>query len=73
MSNPTPSPAGGPPAGVTITVKPNGPFLVSGPVKVCDPTGAVVKEGASMALCRCGHAAAKPFCDGSHGRMGWKG
>lgn len=69
MSNPTPAT----PGPVTVTIKPNGPFLVSGPVKVVDATGAVVKEGTSMALCRCGHAASKPFCDGSHGRMGWKG
>jgi CDGSH-type Zn-finger protein len=45
---------------------------VQGGVKVVDPTGALIQEGPVLALCRCGHSASKPFCDGSHGRTGWK-
>ena len=53
---------------VTITCRPNGPFLVSGPVKVLDTAGQPIdlagKE--TFALCRCASSNNKPFCDGSH-------
>jgi hypothetical protein len=73
-------PAGGPPpnaqapapSGVKVVVKPNGPYLVQGNVQVCDVAGTVIKEGVVFALCRCGQSASKPFCDGSHGRLGWR-
>ncbi len=46
----------------------NGPFLVQG-----DGTYVIVREGKeeriekkSIALCRCGRSAHKPFCDGTH-------
>lgn len=66
---PPPTPA---PAAVKVTVKTNGPYLVQGGVQVCDVDGKVLKEGTSVALCRCGQSAAKPFCDGTHGRVGWR-
>lgn len=66
---PTPAPA---PGAVTVTVKPNGPYLVQGGAKVVDPTGTLIKEGPVLALCRCGQSASKPFCDGTHGRVGWR-
>ncbi len=69
-STPTPAPA--PPPGVKVVVKPNGPYLVQGGATVCDPDGKVIKEGAMLALCRCGQSGAKPFCDGTHGRVGWR-
>jgi hypothetical protein len=60
-----------PPAGTTITVTTNGPLLVEGEVLVRSPDGQVIREGGKMALCRCGHSARKPFCDGSHARQAW--
>jgi uncharacterized Fe-S cluster protein YjdI len=74
---PSPAPGGqgaapGVPAGVRVTVKPNGPYLVQGPSTVCDVAGTVIKEGTMFALCRCGQSGAKPFCDGTHGRVGWR-
>jgi uncharacterized Fe-S cluster protein YjdI len=65
----SPTPAAG---GVTVTVKPNGPLLVQGACRVVDPSGSLLKEGAVLALCRCGQSTAKPFCDGTHGRVGWR-
>lgn len=51
----------------TITPCPNGPLLVRGPVDVVTVDGQPVPgQRATMALCRCGASAAKPFCDGSH-------
>ncbi len=71
MTTPAPTPPSTP-SGVTVTVKPNGPYLVQGGAKVCDIAGVVLKEGAVLALCRCGQSAGKPFCDGTHGRVGWR-
>ena len=57
-----------------ITTAPNGPYLVEGPVQIVDPTGNVVETNnrPRIALCRCGGSAKKPFCDGTHGRIGFK-
>ena len=57
-----------------ITVKPNGPYLLAGPCKLIDPTGTAIEivAGKIVALCRCGQSAGKPYCDGSHGRTGFK-
>ena len=57
-----------------ITVRDNGPLLVEGEdVTVCDSTGAeFTLRGHSFVLCRCGASANKPFCDGSHGRIGFQ-
>ncbi len=54
--------------GVTIKVRENGPFLVSGPVTITDHLGNVFNTGdkANIALCRCGQSKNRPFCDGSH-------
>ena len=60
-------------AGVTITVRKNGPYLVSGPVEVRDADGNAyaAKEG-TVALCRCGASTKKPFCDGTHSKVGFQ-
>jgi CDGSH-type Zn-finger protein len=52
-----------------ITPLPNGPLMVDG--KLTDGEGTVVKEG-KFALCRCGHSANKPFCDGGHTAAGFQ-
>jgi CDGSH-type Zn-finger protein len=59
-------------AEVTIRVRPNGPYLVEGPVLVLDAEGAAyaTKPDKPIALCRCGHSQGKPFCDGSHRTSG---
>ena len=59
---------------VKITVRANGALLVSGPVTLEDATGAPFGLGGrtSIVLCRCGHSENKPFCDGSHARVGFK-
>ena len=52
---------------VQIKVMKNGPLLIEGKVIITDENGDVnVTEGKMIALCRCGHSANKPFCDGSH-------
>jgi CDGSH-type Zn-finger protein len=54
---------------VTIRTRPNGPFLVEGPFKLVDSEGnefVLDSTKPAIALCRCGHSARKPFCDGTH-------
>jgi CDGSH-type Zn-finger protein len=58
---------------VEIKVRANGPYKVTGPVRVVDAEGNefVLPEGGSIVLCRCGHSRTKPFCDKSHRRVGF--
>lgn len=60
-------------ADVTITTRENGPFLVSGPVRVIDHAGNVFDTAGkeTIALCRCGQSGNRPFCDGSHKGCGF--
>ncbi len=55
----------------TITVLKNGPYMVSGPVELKDASGNPIPSEDSFALCRCGRSGNKPFCDGSHKRVGF--
>jgi CDGSH-type Zn-finger protein len=60
---------------VTITVRPNGPYKVTGPVQLIDPEGNPVplEPGKpAIFLCRCGQSAEKPFCDGAHKECGFR-
>ena len=56
---------------VTINPKPNGPLHVSGAVTLVDSRGEAVATEAQFWLCRCGGSSNKPFCDGSHKRIGF--
>jgi CDGSH-type Zn-finger protein len=60
-------------ADVTIVVRHNGPFKVTGPITIVDSEGGefALPEGSSIVLCRCGHSENKPFCDSSHRRLGF--
>ena len=57
----------------SIKVRQNGPYLVEGDdVTVVDWNGAsyeITKR--PFALCRCGGSMTKPFCDGTHKRIGF--
>ena len=54
----------------TITPAPNGPYLVKDLKNFADQNGPIeTKE--TMALCRCGGSANKPFCDGTHAKIGF--
>ena len=56
---------------VTITVGADGPLEVSGPVEILASDGTVLRTTDKAYLCRCGHSAKKPFCDGAHKREGF--
>ncbi len=57
----------------TIEVAKNGPYLVRGPCRMCDSHGKDVPARGTFALCRCGNSSKKPFCDGTHARIGFDG
>jgi CDGSH-type Zn-finger protein/uncharacterized Fe-S cluster protein YjdI len=49
----------------------NGPLLVKGALEVVTGTGKTVAKAMELWFCRCGHSADKPYCDGSHKRVGF--
>src|SRR5512141_2849801 len=68
-------------AQVKITVRNNGPFRVEaepGTIEIVDANGtpfdisAKIKDGkTAFSLCRCGGSVTKPFCDGTHSKIGF--
>jgi CDGSH-type Zn-finger protein len=59
----------------TITPRDNSNNKVTGPVRILDVEGTVIRdvlEGEVVFLCRCGHSQEKPFCDSSHKRVGFE-
>jgi uncharacterized Fe-S cluster protein YjdI len=60
-----------PPEETTIEPRPNGPLFVRGRVRIVGSEGEVIREDTRIALCRCGGSENKPFCDGSHLRIGF--
>lgn len=55
-----------------IDPQPDGPLQVRGNLEIVSGTGRVVSRRAAARLCRCGASAGKPFCDGSHARVGFR-
>jgi CDGSH-type Zn-finger protein/uncharacterized Fe-S cluster protein YjdI len=48
-----------------------GPLILNGEVEIRSADGDTAYCGTKTALCRCGHSANKPFCDGSHADVMW--
>jgi 3-phenylpropionate/trans-cinnamate dioxygenase ferredoxin subunit len=57
---------------ITIQSLPKGPYLVTGKVTLLDVNGNKVEAGEKFALCRCGASTNKPFCDGTHSKVGFE-
>jgi CDGSH-type Zn-finger protein/uncharacterized Fe-S cluster protein YjdI len=77
------SATGEPPSGKTdmlpvrdgvLAIEPeiNGPLAVRGNLEITSGTGRVVTRVMTARLCRCGGSASKPFCDGTHAKIGFK-
>ncbi|MGZ8376789.1 MAG: CDGSH iron-sulfur domain-containing protein [Gemmatirosa sp.] len=64
---------------ITITVRNNGSLFISGDdmakVRLVDHEGNEIStEGRkAISLCRCGGSTKKPFCDGTHSKIGFQG
>ena len=62
---------------VKITVKKNGPYRVGDPenlIELVDADGNPydLTGKPAFSLCRCGGSVTKPFCDGTHTRIGFQ-
>jgi 3-phenylpropionate/trans-cinnamate dioxygenase ferredoxin subunit len=61
-------------AEVEIVPTANGPYKVTGPVELRDSDGNPINApGSTIFLCRCGGSTNKPFCDGTHSKIGFQG
>jgi CDGSH-type Zn-finger protein len=54
-------------------VSENGPLLVYGNLKVKKNDGTIEQKNKVTAFCRCGASGNKPYCDGSHRKIDFKG
>jgi CDGSH-type Zn-finger protein len=64
-------------AEVKITIKKNGPYRVEAPegsIQLVDAEGNPVDLAGktTFSLCRCGASVNKPFCDGTHSKIGFQ-
>ena|SRR5437868_9725981 len=73
VGGPVDSAAGGQAAMPVITASRNGPLLIEFACIVKDADGNVVREIQKGAFCRCGQSSTKPFCDGTHKKVGFQG
>ncbi|MGH7401582.1 MAG: CDGSH iron-sulfur domain-containing protein [Candidatus Rokuibacteriota bacterium] len=60
---------------MTVKVITDGPLMVKGECEMQDGQGNPIlgKGGDAIFLCRCGNSASKPYCDGAHKRVSFKG
>jgi uncharacterized Fe-S cluster protein YjdI len=59
------------PEETTVEPRPNGPLFLRGRLRIVAADGQVIRQDTRVALCRCGASGNKPFCDGSHRRIGF--
>jgi CDGSH-type Zn-finger protein/uncharacterized Fe-S cluster protein YjdI len=60
--------------GGTLHIRPelDGPLVVTGNLEICAGTGRTLDRVTAARLCRCGGSASKPFCDGTHAKIGFR-
>jgi uncharacterized Fe-S cluster protein YjdI len=56
-----------------VEVTPNGPYLIKTECLIVHSDGREETKTGTVALCRCGASANKPYCDGTHRKMGFEG
>ena len=61
-------------AATKVTIRTNGSIRIEGDFEICDMEGAVfdLAGRTTIGLCRCGHSENKPFCDGTHKKVGFQ-
>lgn len=57
---------------IKITALKNGPYKVEGPIDLYYEDNKVETKPTSTFLCRCGASSKKPFCDGTHSKIGFQ-
>jgi CDGSH-type Zn-finger protein len=59
--------------GPTISPAKNGPYIVKKLTRLTNSKGEALETKEVIALCRCGGSSNKPFCDGTHSKIGFSG
>lgn len=54
-----------------ITAQKNGSLMVEGALEICSASGRTLSRESKTWLCRCGASSEKPFCDGTHKKIGF--
>ena len=57
---------------LTVDPLPDGPLQIMGNAEICSSTGRTIMRAQNARLCRCGGSSTKPFCDGTHAKIGFK-
>jgi CDGSH-type Zn-finger protein/uncharacterized Fe-S cluster protein YjdI len=57
---------------LTVTASKDGPLQVAGNIEIVSGTGRTLNRTTKTALCRCGQSSNKPYCDGTHRKIGFK-
>ncbi len=57
---------------VKITIAPEGPYIVEGEIELIGLDDNVIPTKKKIFLCRCGASTHKPFCDGTHSKIGFE-
>ena len=58
---------------IKINAMENGPLLIEGTIEVTKPDGTLENKENTTAFCRCGSSTNKPYCDGKHRQIDFKG
>jgi uncharacterized Fe-S cluster protein YjdI len=58
---------------VVIEALANGPLAVRGNPRIVGPDGSILSTATRVTFCRCGQSSSKPFCDGTHLLVGFRG
>lgn len=56
-----------------IEIKKNGPILIKTACHITHSDGTTEIKNSTTALCRCGASSNKPYCDGTHNKIGFEG
>jgi CDGSH-type Zn-finger protein/uncharacterized Fe-S cluster protein YjdI len=57
---------------VEVTPARDGPLVIKGAIEVVSGTGRTIGRMSATALCRCGGSSNKPYCDGTHSKIGFR-
>ena len=49
----------------------NGPLMAEGALEICSASGRTISRETKTSFCRCGQSSNKPFCDGTHRKIGF--
>ncbi|MEO9967563.1 MAG: (4Fe-4S)-binding protein [Reichenbachiella sp.] len=58
---------------IIVETMPDGPLMVYGNMKIKHDGQEILKDSKATAFCRCGASDNKPYCDGSHKKIDFKG